>query len=121
MQRTIDYLTGVGQKSLVEAGSLVRSARDVIVTGIGASWNAALSAGAMFFLGGRPVYMQEAGELLHFANVSRGSVIIVISRTGRKIGPDIGPLQFGEHRLFLLSFAVVHENRWTRILVMLSG
>ena len=85
MQRTIDYLTGVGQKSLVEAGSLVRSARDVIVTGIGASWNAALSAGAMFFLGSRPVYMQEAGELLHFTNLSRGSVIIVISRTGRSI------------------------------------
>jgi glucosamine--fructose-6-phosphate aminotransferase (isomerizing) len=85
MQRTIDYLTGPGKKSLQEAGALVRSARDVIVTGIGASWNAAISAGALFFQRGRPVYMQEAGELLHFTNISRNSVIVVISRTGRSI------------------------------------
>jgi len=85
MQRTIDYLTGPGQKSLQQAGALVRSARDVVVTGIGASWNAALSAGALFFLGSRPVYMQEAAELLHFTNISRSLVIVVISRTGRSI------------------------------------
>jgi glucosamine--fructose-6-phosphate aminotransferase (isomerizing) len=85
MQRTIDFLTGLGQKSLQEASSLVRSARDVVITGIGASWNAALSAASLFFLGGRPAYMQEAGELLHFTHISRGSVIIVLSRTGRSI------------------------------------
>ena len=85
MQRTIDYLMGSGQSVLQQASSLIRSARDVIVTGIGASWNAALSAGALFDLGGRPVYMQEAGELLHFTAIPRGSVIVVISRTGRSI------------------------------------
>jgi glutamine---fructose-6-phosphate transaminase (isomerizing) len=85
MQRTIAYLTGDGRKALEQAVAMIRSAHDVVLTGIGASWNAALSAGALFFQGGRPVYMQEAGELLHFTNVSRGSVIIVISRTGRSI------------------------------------
>src|SRR5258708_24507299 len=85
MQRTIDYLTGPGQKSLQQAGALVRSARDVVITGIGASWNAALSAGTLFYLGGRPAYMQEASELLHFTAIARGSVIIAISRTGRRI------------------------------------
>ena len=85
MQRSIDYLMGPGQKSLLQASSLIRSARDVFITGIGASWNAALSAGTRFYLGGRPVYMQEAGELLHFTAIPRGSVIIAISRTGRSI------------------------------------
>jgi glutamine---fructose-6-phosphate transaminase (isomerizing) len=85
MQRSIDYLVGPGQKSLQQASALIGSARDVFITGIGASWNAALSAGTLFYLGGRPVYMQEAGELLHFTAIPRGSVIIAISRTGRSI------------------------------------
>jgi glucosamine--fructose-6-phosphate aminotransferase (isomerizing) len=85
MQRTIDYLMGPGQKALQQASSLIRSAPHVVLTGIGASWNAALSAGSLFYLGRRPVYMQEAGELLHFTAIPRGSVIVAISRTGRSI------------------------------------
>src|SRR2546430_7567902 len=85
MQRTIDFLTGPGQDALEQASSLIRSVGDVVITGIGASWNAALSAGALFDLGARPAYMQEAGELLHFAAIPRRSVIIAISRTGRSI------------------------------------
>jgi glutamine---fructose-6-phosphate transaminase (isomerizing) len=85
MQRTIDYLVGPGHQALQQASSLIRSARDVIVTGIGASWNAALSAGTLFYLGGRPAYIQEAGELLHFTSIPQGSVIVAISRTGRSV------------------------------------
>lgn len=85
MQRTIDYLTGPGQNAMLQASSLIRSTQDVFLTGIGASWNAALCAGALFYSGGRPVYMQEACELLHFTTVPRGAVIIAISRTGRSI------------------------------------
>jgi glutamine---fructose-6-phosphate transaminase (isomerizing) len=85
MQRTIEYLTGAGESALEQASSLIRSARHVIVTGIGASWHAGLGAGVLFDLGARPVYMQEAGELLHFTAIPSGSVIIAISRTGRSI------------------------------------
>jgi len=85
MRRAIDYLTGPGQKVMQQASSLIGSARDVVVTGIGSSWNAALSAGSLFYLGGRPVYMQETGELLHFTAISRGTVVVVVSRTGRSI------------------------------------
>jgi glucosamine--fructose-6-phosphate aminotransferase (isomerizing) len=85
MGRTIDHLMGPGHIALEQASSLIRSARDVIITGIGASWNAALSAGTLFSRGGRPVYMQEAGELLHFTAIPAGSVIVALSRTGRSI------------------------------------
>src|SRR5256884_5226516 len=85
MQRTIHYLLGPGQNALQQATALIRSARDVFITGIGASWNAAIRAGALFDLGARPVYMQEAGELLHFTAIPRGAVIVAISRTGRSI------------------------------------
>lgn len=85
MQRTIDFLTRPGQKTLEQARSLIRSAGSVYLTGIGASWNAALSAGSQFHAAGCRVYMQEAGELLYFAAIPRGSVIIALSRTGRSI------------------------------------
>jgi glutamine---fructose-6-phosphate transaminase (isomerizing) len=85
MHRTIGYLTGPGQEAMQQASSLIRSARDVVITGIGASWNAALSAETLFYSGGRPVHMQKAGELLHFTAIPRGAVIIAISRTGRSI------------------------------------
>ena len=85
MPGTIDFLLGPGRESLQHATSLMRSAPDVFLTGIGASWNAALAAGALFSMGGRQVYMQEAGELLYFTAIPRGSVIIAISRTGRSI------------------------------------
>ncbi len=85
MHRAIEYLTETGQDALQQAGALIRSARHVFVTGIGASWNAALGAGALFDVGARPVYMQEAGELLHGAAIPRGAVIVALSRTGRSI------------------------------------
>jgi glucosamine--fructose-6-phosphate aminotransferase (isomerizing) len=85
MQRTIDDLLGPGRDALQHASALIHSARDVIITGIGASWNAALGAGSLFDLGARPTYMREAGELLHSMAIPRGAVIITISRTGRSI------------------------------------
>jgi glutamine---fructose-6-phosphate transaminase (isomerizing) len=85
MARTIDYLVGPGQDALQRASAMVKSAPHVFVTGIGASWHAAVSAGSLLSLAGHPVYMQEAAELLHFTEIPRGSVVVAISRTGRSI------------------------------------
>jgi glutamine---fructose-6-phosphate transaminase (isomerizing) len=85
MSRTIDFLIGPGQNALQQAQSRVRSARHVFITGIGASWNAAIGAGSLLHRAGHPVYMQEAGELMHGTEIPRGSVVIAISRTGRSI------------------------------------
>lgn len=85
LQRTIDYLRGAGRRRLAEAAATIRNARHVYLTGIGSSWHAALTAAPLFSLGGHPVYMQDASELLPFAAIPSGAVIIVISRTGRSI------------------------------------
>lgn len=85
MPRAIDFLRGPGQGRLREAASLIRAARHVFLTGIGASWNAALCAGSLFYQDARPVFMQEAGDLAHVTSIPRGSVIVAISRTGRSI------------------------------------
>lgn len=85
MQRTIDYLTGPGQEALAKATALIRSARDVVISGIGASLNAAMGPVSLFHQAGHPAHIQEAAELLHFTTVPGGSVIVAISRTGRSI------------------------------------
>ncbi len=85
LQRTIDYLRGAGQPRLAEAASAIQKARHVYLTGIGSSWHAALTAAPLFSLGGRPVYAQDASELLQFATIPANAVIIAISRTGRSV------------------------------------
>jgi glucosamine--fructose-6-phosphate aminotransferase (isomerizing) len=85
LRRAIAHLTGPGQTCLQRAVAVIRRARHVFLTGIGASWHAALAAGTLFRLHGRPVYMLEADELLHFTSLPPDSVVIAISRTGRSI------------------------------------
>ena len=85
LQRTIDFLMGVGRASLNAAAEVIRGARHVYLTGIGSSWHAALGAAPHFYLGGRPVYVEETAELLQFATLPPDSVVIVISRSGRSV------------------------------------
>lgn len=83
--RVIDELNGAARNLLESAALLIRGARHVYVTGIGASWNAALSAGSIFHAGGLPVYMLDAAELLQFSRIPAGAVILLLSRSGRSI------------------------------------
>lgn len=85
MERTLEYLTGPGRAALQQGSCLIRSAKNVFITGIGASWHAAISAGSLLHRAGNPVHLQEAGELLHVTSIPRGSIIVAISRTGRSI------------------------------------
>ena len=85
LRRTLGFLTGTGQPAVGQAATLVRQAKCVFLTGIGASWHAALGAGVLFNQSGRPVYTVEAAELLHFTTIPPDSVVIAISRTGRSI------------------------------------
>ena len=85
MPRALEYLLGDGKEPLRRAESLISNASAVFLTGLGASWNAALCAGALFHQNAHPVYMQEAGDLLHFTHLPPGAVIIALSRTGLSI------------------------------------
>jgi fructoselysine-6-P-deglycase FrlB-like protein len=55
------------------------------LTGIGSSWHAGLNVSALLQLGARPVYLVDAAELVQFATIPAGSVLIVISRSGRSV------------------------------------
>jgi glucosamine--fructose-6-phosphate aminotransferase (isomerizing) len=81
----IDYLEGTGRKILEAAACAIRGARYVFVTGIGASWNAALAAGPLFYAAGIPVHMLDASELLVFGMIPRDAVLLILSRSGRSV------------------------------------
>ena len=83
LQRTLELLTGKGKSALDRAAAAIRGASRIYLTGLGSSWHAALAAGALFQRSGRPAYLLEASELLHFSSIPEDSVLIVISRTGR--------------------------------------
>lgn len=85
LQRTFDYFLQAGRPSLGAASVAIHRARQVYLTGIGSSWHAALNAGALFYAGAHPVYMQDAAELLQFAAFPPETAIIVISRSGRSV------------------------------------
>ena len=83
--RVVDHLNGAGRKSLELAVDAIRGASHVYLTGIGASWNAALNAGSLFHLGGLPVFMLDAAELLQVNRIPAGSAILTLSRSGRSV------------------------------------
>jgi len=85
LQRTLDHLFGAGRSALDAAVVAVHSARHVYLTGIGSSWHAGLNVSVLFQLGARPAYLVDAAELVQFAAIPAGSVLIVISRSGRSV------------------------------------
>src|SRR5882672_10224958 len=85
LERTIEYLCRPRLPALGAAATAIRNARHVYLTGIGSSWHAALNVGALFYQNARPVYMQDAAELLQFASFPPDAAIVIISRSGRSI------------------------------------
>jgi glucosamine--fructose-6-phosphate aminotransferase (isomerizing) len=87
LQRTISHLSagGDGKQTLDAAVAAIRGARHVYLTGIGSSWHAALNASTFFYANAQPVYLQDAAEMLNYAAIPAGSVVIIISRSGRSV------------------------------------
>lgn len=85
LRRTLEHWSGAGRAALESATAAVRGARNVYLSGIGSSWHAALNVSALFYGAGRPVYLQDAAEMVQFVALPRDSVVIVISRSGRSV------------------------------------
>src|SRR5712675_517963 len=85
LRRSIEYLSTTGRGALDAAVTAVRAARHVYLSGIGSSWHAGLNVAALFHGRERPVYLVDAAELVQFAAIPAGAVLIVISRSGRSV------------------------------------
>lgn len=85
LHQIIERLRGPHRRAIENAAEKIRKARHFFVTGIGASWHAALSVQPMFQLGGRPVHLQDAAELWQFSKMPASAVLVAISRSGRSL------------------------------------
>jgi glucosamine--fructose-6-phosphate aminotransferase (isomerizing) len=70
---------------LDRAASVLSQAKHIYLTGIGASWHAAMAAASFFHAAGRPVSLIEASEMLRFSRVAPDSAIVIVSRSGRSV------------------------------------
>jgi len=67
VRRLLDFLLGASRASLNAATPRVRAARHVYLTGIGRQLARGAERWDVVSLGGCPVYLQDASELLEFA------------------------------------------------------
>src|SRR5205807_5514771 len=85
LQRTLEHLAGSGRGAFDAAVAAVRAGQHVYLTGIGSSWHAGLNVAALLQMAGQPVYLVDAAEMVQFAAIPAGAVLIVISRSGRSV------------------------------------
>lgn len=85
LSRSLRFLLESESAHLEKATSILRQAPFVYLTGIGASWNAAIAGASFFHSAGYPITLIEASELLHFSKLAPGSALVIVSRSGRSI------------------------------------
>src|SRR5208337_1837512 len=77
---------GKGRAGLLHAASLLRSAKRVLITGIGASMFASIPLENLLCSHGIDAVTVEAAEFLHYRrNAYRDAVVIMVSRSGESI------------------------------------
>lgn len=92
---------------LREAARVLAGATETIVTGIGASGNAAFAAAAMVARLGRPVRVLDASEFPFETAFRPGTVVLALSRSGRSI--ELASLPELSRRLGLRLVAVTNS------------
>jgi DNA-binding MurR/RpiR family transcriptional regulator len=70
---SLSHMLGAGKAALDEAAAVLRAAKSVIITGIGASWHAGMAMQAELLAHGFPALLIDASELLHFGDVPKGA------------------------------------------------
>ncbi len=82
---SLHFLLGRERARLDQATFILNQAKHIYLTGIGASWHAAMAAASFFNAAGRPVSLIEASEMLRFSRVAPDSAIVIVSRSGRSV------------------------------------
>ncbi|HEX4583820.1 MAG TPA: SIS domain-containing protein [Burkholderiaceae bacterium] len=86
LARVLDQQCGAGRAQLRQAAALLRRSKRVVITGIGASLNAAIPLEIFLSSHGIGTCSVEAGELLHYRSTAfQDTTVAVISRSGESI------------------------------------
>ncbi|NUM52113.1 MAG: SIS domain-containing protein [Candidatus Hydrogenedentes bacterium] len=85
LRTCLDHTTAVGRAQLDAAAVLVKKARHVYITGIGASWHAGIGVQHIFHQFGIPAHLVETAELEFMCPIPPDTALIVLSRSGRSV------------------------------------
>jgi glucosamine--fructose-6-phosphate aminotransferase (isomerizing) len=86
LSRVLEHQCGQGAESLAKAAALLRSAKRVLITGMGASLFASIPLEYYLCANGIDAVALESGELLHYRQEGfRDAVTVVVSRSGESI------------------------------------
>lgn len=86
LQRVFTQHTGSGRPQLQKAAAMLSASQRVVITGIGASLNAALPLDSLLASRGIDSLAVECGELLHYRLAAcEGATVVVVSRSGESI------------------------------------
>lgn len=83
LSASLTHMLGAGKPALDAAAALLRKARSVVISGIGASWHAGMAMQAELLGAGVPALLIDASELLHSAEVPEGAAVVLLSRSGK--------------------------------------
>jgi glucosamine--fructose-6-phosphate aminotransferase (isomerizing) len=84
--RVLDTQWGSGRAALLRAAARLKSARTVVIVGMGASLNAGIALEYLLCSRGIDARCVEAGEFLHFRREAyRDAVLVAISRSGESV------------------------------------
>jgi glucosamine--fructose-6-phosphate aminotransferase (isomerizing) len=86
LEGVLRHQSGIGKTALLEAASLLRSGRRVLITGMGASMFASMPLHSYLLSRGIDSVLIEAGEMLHYGHVAfRDDVVVMVSRSGESV------------------------------------
>lgn len=86
LDRSLEQQCGAGRLALLEAAALLRSAKNVVIVGMGASLNAAIPLENLLCAHGIGSCSIEAGEFLHYRlSAYPDATIAVVSRSGESV------------------------------------
>jgi len=85
LQQSLDFSLGRGMKAMLEAQKLIRSSKYVIISSIGASWNAGVAIQAAFNEAGYTALLYDSSEFLHFTRIPANAAVILPSRSGKSV------------------------------------
>jgi glucosamine--fructose-6-phosphate aminotransferase (isomerizing) len=86
LSRVIEHQFGAGRRTMTAAADALREARNIVITGMGASLFAATPLFYSLRANRRDVQLMEAGELLHYGGgIGSETTVVVVSRSGETV------------------------------------
>ena len=86
LARVLHHQSGAGREALTRAAALLHSAKSVLLASIGASMFSSTPFEYFLASQGKPAFLVEAAELLHYRHqVGKDSVVVLVSRSGESV------------------------------------